>query len=204
MRKLNYNTAVDLALQGHGFERKKSAWRRISGPYIDIFEVQISSNLRELTINIDIVDKLTFEIYTGNETDIWTHFYYVFTSMRLGSLVDLRDRWWSRSDPETPGKILEAVRNLGMPYVENAHSLDFLHSQFQRQVNRPWSGAHDYVFMAITRARMGRIEEALDLLKDPPLKNIYTDEMLEPIRHRIRQEGRRQSLKMPDESGSGN
>ena len=195
MKKLNYNTAVDYVLRLAGFVRDKQFWRRFTDDFVDMADVKISSNFEKVTINLQIVERRTFEIYSGQPADAETRYYHCPVDRRLNMIITEYDRWWPRGDPETPSLMLEAIRDHGLPYFDKMHSLEAMETHIRKVVAKPWRDQRGTVFLAITLCRMGRIEEALDLIKDPPAERDYrySHKEVEVFRQRILAEARRQA-----------
>ena len=147
MRKLNYNTAVDAALVPHDFVRKKQEWTRIRSGFVDILDVQVSSDFRSVTINISIIEQRTFEIFSGRRSNDETSYYDFTFDERLNIIITGYDRWWPRGDPETPALMAAAVQDHALPYFEKMHSLESMEAALRKYLPKPWRNQRKIVVL---------------------------------------------------------
>jgi len=157
----SYSQALDRVLAPEGFLRNGRDWTRIRDGFRDDVNLQTASHLG-ITANLLSREVASEQILAEALADGAPYFY-----TRIGRLIDGNDRWW-RDAPNGPAELSEAVRDYGLPYLEQQHSLEEQARRFGRFSPKWGSGVSSRLCCAITLYRMGLPEEACQMLRDPP------------------------------------
>jgi hypothetical protein len=90
------------------------------------------------------------------------------SAWRIGTLMDGYDRWW-KNDPNGPAELAEALRLHAPPFFEGRRSLESQAMQFGTTADRWRRGdTHRRIYLALTLYRLGELDEACEVLRDPP------------------------------------
>lgn len=165
MKKL-IKTAVDDLLINNGFSRVSGQeWIRNYGIYSDIINIQLSSFLDSITVNILFIDESIHELLL--ELNPSRQFEKYPVNVRLPRLAYGRDHWWKRSDPAAPDEIVEALKQYGLPFLEGLHSPEGFLAYLLPRAEK-WRSPIGRLYAAIILHRMARVEEADALLDQVP------------------------------------
>ena len=116
----SYGKALDELLKPYGFAREKNDWTRIRDGMRETVNLQVSG-VAGVTANLSAYDLETARIV--GEIPSKAPLFLVFTSMRIGQLIDGYDRWWKK-DSKGPTELSEAVRSYGLPYFNRVRTLE--------------------------------------------------------------------------------
>lgn len=170
MTKITYVKAISQALEHEGFQLESAKtrdkeWLRVRDGFEDRVNLQVSSGLG-VTCNLltrDLTMVSILEQAAPTESPGWGYGEYV----RIGSLVGKYDRWW-RNDPNGPAEMVALIKSHGLPYFESLRSLEAQAKQFGVDGDKHWRHVPSLLRLAVTLWRMGRSDEACELLSNPP------------------------------------
>lgn len=125
MRVKVITTRLDRLLRPFGFAARKATWNRKSGPFVDVVNVQVDKSGDIITINAGVVDRDVHTLLWGppaqfiQETGCTVR-------VRIGELIDGRDRWWEIDDVATPDAMADDITARVLPFLERMHSREGL------------------------------------------------------------------------------
>lgn len=163
----SYKARLDDLLTPLSFVRDGQDWTRVRDGMKETVNLQVS-NIAGSTINLLLVDlesaRLAHEITSASGE------FYMERNERIGHLIDGYDHWWRR-DPNGPAELTEAVRVYGLPFFDQARSLEDQAERWFGRRSKPRWHERSMIALAITLYRMGEYDEALAALDIPPPKS---------------------------------
>jgi hypothetical protein len=118
--------ALDGTLRPVGFRRRRNAWNRASGTFVDVVDIQTSKSLTHAWVNLGVADPEIFRrtwetalpefVVEGNCT----------VRERLGILVNGHDDFWEFTDRAAPADIQDKMMRHGLPFLDALHSREAL------------------------------------------------------------------------------
>ena len=164
----SYVKALDDALRPLGFERTGDDWVRVRGDMWECVNRQ-SSNLSGVTVNLSVkalvTEKLFLEIFGGEGAILLPPI-----QARIGEVIDGYDRWWTSNEPNGPKELADAVLKHGLPWFDRVRTLEQqAECWFARKTALTSRGYHglSLVGLALTLYRMGKLEEAREVVRKP-------------------------------------
>jgi hypothetical protein len=115
-------TQIDHALKLVGFARQKRLWNRRFQSIIDVLDVQVSKSHASVTINVGLVDVEVYAIFWGKGPPEFVEQPFCTVCLRVGELIDGRDKWWDIDRPTFPGDVVESVAKYVLPCFDRLHS----------------------------------------------------------------------------------
>jgi hypothetical protein len=166
MSRKSYVAAVDDVLKPMGFTRQGKEWSRRIGTVVEYVGLQVSS-IAGTTANLWSYDAATNDLL--KEAIPWKpDVGMVFSAWRIGTLMNGYDRWW-KNDPNGPAELAEALNIHAPPFFEARRSLEAQAAGFGRAADKWTKGDADRrIYLALTLYRMGELDEARQVLRDPP------------------------------------
>lgn len=165
---LSYAKALDDTLRPLGFERRGDDWVRLRGDMWECVNRQVSK-LYGVTVNLLMKDlateKLFLEIFRDEGAILMPPL-----DVRIGELIDGRDRWWTSRDPNGPKELVEAVVTHGLPWFDMVRILEEQAEHwFARKTALTSRGYHgpSLIGLALTLYRMGELQEAREVVRKP-------------------------------------
>lgn len=165
MARRSYSTVMDKALKPYGFERQKLEWVRVRDELLERVVIQ-PSRYAGRTVNLEVKNRETEKLYVeilasdGETMMLWG-------SVRLGHVIDNRDRWWVDA-PDGPEEMAALTVQYGLPWFDRFRTLE---EQAVRWYGRGIEGRGYYapglIGLALTLYRMGEVDEALKVLAKP-------------------------------------
>jgi len=164
----SYAKALDDTLRPVGFERAGDDWVRVRGDMWECVNRQ-SSNLSGVTVNLSVKDvsseKMFLEIFGGEGAILLPPI-----QARIGEVIDGYDRWWTSNEPNGPKELADAVLKHGLPWFDRVRTLEQqAECWFVRKTALTSRGYHglSLVGLALTLYRMGKLEEAREVVRKP-------------------------------------
>lgn len=164
MSRLTYTKAIDDVLICVGFTREKRVWTRIRGEMEERLDLQKSWIDGSVTVNVYAKNLETDRILSSIACDAAMGI--IQFGVRIGNLVDGRDRWW-KNDPNGPAELGELVRRYALPWFDQFGTLE---DQAAKLYGRAGGGgwrSPNIPPLAITLYRLNEIDEALALFDSP-------------------------------------
>lgn len=169
MKKQPISRAVGDILVERGFRKSgRSEWIREIDGYVDQVDTQIASSLDQITINLKILDEQVRSViraaypenpFAGSISPV---------HVRLPIIMTGYDQWWSRSDPDTPRQMAEAIGLHALPFFESLHSAEAMLVYLQARGSIKWRAPEARINVALILDRLGHTKEAIAALSDPP------------------------------------
>lgn len=168
MKRLTYSKSVGDVLVAAGFHKSgRNRWLREVGEYLDAVDIQMGRDLKDLTVNLHLRNRVAKDLINASAPAGAPGLSYTL-SKRLGLLEGRFDKWWNRSDPEGPAQVADAIKTHALPFLDGLHSLEALMTYLEPERETKWRDTTRRMELAITLARLGRNQDAIDLLSDPP------------------------------------
>jgi hypothetical protein len=166
MTRKSYIAAIDRVLKPMGFTREGKEWSRRIGTVVEHIDLQVSS-IAGTTANLWSYDAATNDLL--KEAIPWRPSVgMMISAWRIGILMNGYDRWW-KNDPSGPDELAEALKDHAPPFFEERRSLEAQAIGFGRAADKWRKGDADRrIYLALTLYRMGELDEACDVLRDPP------------------------------------
>jgi hypothetical protein len=159
-----YRHALDTVLLPQGFTRSGDDWVRARGDMWECVNLQRSIGFG-LTVNLLKADLATERLLESISSE--RSLIYPRMPTRLGTLATGYDRWW-RNDPNGPKEAADLLIRYGLPWFEQVQMLeDQLEHWYQLGEGKGWYSAPSLIGRAITLYRLGRLDEALAVLRRP-------------------------------------
>jgi len=180
-RTLTFPKAAAAVLEPEGFVRQgRNDWMRLVGDYQDLIDLQVSSGLTDITVNVRMLEKsihaLLLEVSAGRGFSIYP------VNERVPKLIHGRDQWWKRSDPQGPSELAAAIGEHALPLLERLHSPAGLLAYLEPTIIK-WRNPFGRMYAAVLLHRMGRQEDACALLSEAP--RLVRGPMLDGLRARL-------------------
>jgi hypothetical protein len=171
MSRKSYVSALDEVLKPLGFQRAGRVWSRQVGSVLERIDLQVSS-IAGTTANLWTKDLATEALL--QEAIPWKRpIGIIQEGYRIGELMEGKlDRWW-KNDPNGPAELAEALKVHAPGYFEGHRSIEAQARYFGRGSPR-WYWVPGRIYLALTLYRMGEIEEACNVLSDPPKSLVGT------------------------------
>jgi hypothetical protein len=164
----SYAKALDQLLTPLGFARTGDDWVRVRGDMWACVNRQ-ASRLLGVTVNLAMKDleteKLFLQIFADQGAVLMPP-----VEVRIGEVIDGRDRWWKSDQPDGPRELAEAVRDYGLPWFDAVHTLEQQAEHwFARKtaLTGPGYAAPSLIRLALTLYRMGELDEARQVVSKP-------------------------------------
>lgn len=164
MSRRTYRQALDEVLAPEGFSREgPDDWVRQRGDMQERVNLQRSWIDRAVTVNLYQLDLERERILKSIPSK--EGLYSALSPTRIGGLIDGHDRWW-KNDPNGPDELSQAVKVFGLPYFDRVKSLeDQLLHWHGGGAGSKWSTSN--IFLAVLFYRMGRLDEAREVISRP-------------------------------------
>lgn len=163
-RPIPFAQAVGDFLEPQGFVRKdREAWFRRVGDYEDVINLQVSRDLKEITVNLRMIDR---SVQAVVDLASPVRFEYPL-DVRLGAAMTGCDRWWPRADPQARQDIVNALSEYGLPFLDRHHSSEALVAYLEKHGGRGRSHIVRRPYLAVLLDKLGRRSEACELLFPP-------------------------------------
>lgn len=162
-----YAKVLDRALQPRGFVRSGLEWVRLRGDLEERVELE-PSRYGGRTVSLNVKDleteKLYLQIFASEGALCMPP-----VSVRLGLLIDNRDRWWG-DEPDGPQDMAEMTVRFGVPWFDRTRTLEEQAADWYGRRNKVVRGyfAPGMIGLALTLYRMGELAEACAVLSKPP------------------------------------
>lgn len=156
--------ALDGLLGPLGFERRKHTWRRNSGPFVDLIDVQISKGGDSLTLNAGVLDPEVFVCAWGAHPDVVQE-PDCSVRARVSDLASDRKGVWMPLDaPETPELAVEAISVYMLPFLERMHTRETMQEWLMERgvLRRPYPPP--IIYLAILMYLTGDDQGAFSVL----------------------------------------
>lgn len=167
MSRSPYAKSVAALLKPLEFSQEGEGWTRIRGDMWECVDIQ-GSWLEGVTANVSAKDIKTAEILGAIPCgeNLWLR----PVTARIGHLIDGYDRWW-KDAPSGPAEMAEAIRAYGLPWFDRVRSVEDQAAKWygRHSEKSPWRRP-SLPALAITLYRLGEVEEALALFKEPERK----------------------------------
>ena len=122
MTKNAISMQLNLLLLPLGFDGKKDTWNRRIGSVVEVIKFQISKTGDTATVNACILDCDAYMTLWGVKQPEFIKQPNCTVGVRIGELIDDRDKWWPLGDRGTAVEIAAHVGTVVLPFLERMHS----------------------------------------------------------------------------------
>jgi len=163
---------LDGVLKPLGFVRKGVTWNRKGKSVVEVVDVQVSKSGDAITINAGVLDPDVHARLWGSDPTDHVMQPTCTVCVRIGELIDGRDRWWELNDRTAAVEAAEKVA---------AHVLPFLEQMCTREGMKRWLTDTQVtkkrypppiISLAIIKGFLGEAAEARALLDDLHKKSV--------------------------------
>ncbi|WP_300781038.1 DUF4304 domain-containing protein [Enhydrobacter sp.] len=122
-------TQLDKVFEPLGFKRHKNVWNREVSSFVDVADIQMRKGGDACTLNVGVLDPDIHSTLWGEPRPRFVEQPTCTVAVRIGELIDGRDRWWSINDEG-------AIEDIGR--TATAYALPFLERMHAREAMRQW------------------------------------------------------------------
>jgi hypothetical protein len=156
--------ALDACLFPIGFVRKGAVWNRRVGEFIDVIDLQIAASRDTVTVNAGVIDSRVHMSIWGGELPDFVEEPLSTVRARIGELMDHKDRWWRIGSDKSSVEIVDAVRQVVLPFLQRMHGRAEMVSWLERiEVVRTRQPV-EVLGLAVIKDLIGSHSEACELL----------------------------------------
>ena len=119
-------TKLDQLLKPLLFKRRRSTWNRRLNSFVDVIDVQVSKSHDALTVNVGVTDADVYALLWGASLPEFVIQPRCTVCLRIGTLIDDRDRWWLLNSPSTADDMVEDVTRYVLPFFARRHTREAL------------------------------------------------------------------------------
>lgn len=114
--------ALDRPLRTTGFTRRRHAWNRRAGRFVDVIDVQASKSLRTAFVNLGVLDAEVYARMWSRQPREFIHEAECTVRSRLGVLATGRDVSWDPRLEDDRRQISGHLERIGMPFLDRMHA----------------------------------------------------------------------------------
>lgn len=115
---------VDRELAPKGFSRKKATWNRQKGPLVEVVDIQTSKGGDAVTMNAGVLSRSIYFTCWGREAESFIQEPECTVRVRVGRLIDNKDRWWDVGGAGVAEELAGCVGVQILPFLERMQSLE--------------------------------------------------------------------------------
>lgn len=163
---------LDQLLKPLAFSRQNATWNRRAESVVDVIDVQVSKAGDTFTINAGVLDKEVHRKLWGGDPPELVEQPICTVGVRIGELLDGRDKWWPMGDDEA---VIDARRSV------EGRVLPFLDRMRARRNMEQWlidAGVTrkrypmPIITLAIIKSLLGDLTQGCDLLTELQKKSV--------------------------------
>jgi hypothetical protein len=163
VRVKNVVSEVDRLLSAAGFVRRKHTWNRGTDP-VEVIDLQVSKAGDSVTVNVGVLDREVYAMIWDSEVPAVVDEPSCTVRVRIGVLIDGKDRWWSLDDSQTAQELVENIRTYALPFLDHLRSEDAMEQWLIDTRVAKQSYPPPVLSLAILQARHGDQKSACALL----------------------------------------
>lgn len=156
--------ALDHPLRAAGFDRRRQAWNRRAGLFVDVIDVQASKSQRTAFVNLGVLDSEVYARTWSREPRAFIHEAECTVRSRLGVLASGRDVSWDPTLEDDRTQISAYLQHIGMPFFDGMHSRPAMIGHLEGQSVR---APADNLSLAVLHECEGNKQVACRLLTGP-------------------------------------
>ncbi len=146
-------------------------WNRRHGSYIDVVDIQMSKSGDLLTVNIGVFERELYAECWQAPGPEFVDEASCIVRVRLGQLIDGKDRWWKLGDPGGLCEVTKALGEFGLEFIKRMHSTGgmelFLNEGDVRKSYYPLPA----MYLALIMLKSGKNSDGCRLLRELKSKN---------------------------------
>lgn len=161
-RLTQFVQAIDSLLKPLGFRRRRHAWNRVAGNYVDVIDLQLSKSWTHVWVNLAVGQDEIYRAFWGEGAGSFVAEYKGVVRERLGDFATGRAERWEVDDPAAPDEIARRLADIGIPYLDSMHSLSAIEAHLAAKNRLP----PEAIYLAHVRLMLGRRSEACEALAE--------------------------------------
>ncbi len=166
MAKKDIITQLDQKLKPLGFLRKGSAWNRKIGSVVEVVDLQLSSTGDRVTVNVGVLDSNVYTVFWGAKIPNFIEQPICTVGLRIGELIDGRDKWWLLSDSNADVEIVGEVNSRVLPFFQKMHVSHAMENWLVTNDVRKKKYLPPIINLAILMIRRGATDEGCKLFDE--------------------------------------
>src|SRR5262245_45290392 len=109
---------IDRLLKPAGFVRHNFIWNRSGKQIVEVVDIQTSKTGDQITINTGILDRDAYRDFWGRDVSDFVDEPSCTVHVRVGQLIDNRDKWWQVKDETAVEEVSGDIANYVLPFLE--------------------------------------------------------------------------------------
>jgi hypothetical protein len=149
-------------LKPAGFKRRRNAWRRDSGGFVDIVNLQVSKSFDSLWVNLGVIEPDAYRYSWGEQLGSTFDEARCTVRERLGVLIDGLDHSWPAGDPTSADTIAALLDSLGLNWLDGMHSLGAIERELERvfAAHQQRGYPPEAIALAVVQFKNGHVDAA--------------------------------------------
>ena len=178
MSAKDFEKAIVSALRPAGFARFKRSreWRRERDGFLEEVDLQRFRGEPVVTVNFALRHQRA-RLLVGAVAGINPSAVYFSRSGRIGDFLGPMSLSWHVDDPEGPNRVQELIQTRLLPYFERMRTVEPYVEELRKYFGGRWTLIEPRLELAVLLHERGALEEARQLLADPP-DRIRTEEQV--------------------------
>lgn len=163
---------LDAHLKPLSFRRKGLVWNRRIDGVVEVIDLQVSKSRDAVTVNAGVLDPVVYRKVWGEDAPDIVKEPTSTVRVRIGELLDNRDRWWQLDNDRDIGELVDAVTQVVLPFLHRIRSREEMILWLDRaEVARRRQPA-ELLGLAVLKDLIGQHSEACELLADQRRRSI--------------------------------
>jgi Domain of unknown function (DUF4304) len=121
MTELQAVAGTQAVLKPLGFRKRRHAWNRDVGEFVDVVHFQVSKGLESFWVNLGVVDRRARELTWPDRGLSFFGDAECTIRRRLDAPLSSGGRYWNRGDPAASTEIPRLLVSLGLAFLEQMH-----------------------------------------------------------------------------------
>lgn len=142
-----------------GFRRRRHAWNRTVGEYVDVVDLLLSKSWTHVWVNLAVGQDEIYRACWGEGAGSFVAEYKGVVRVPLG-LLARGPIPWAVDDEHAPDEIARQLATVGIPYLDSMHSLGAIEAHLAAKNRLPPEAIH----LAHVRLMLGRHSDACEAL----------------------------------------
>jgi hypothetical protein len=183
---------VDQTLIAHGFMRRGATWNRMSAPFTDVIDLQLSKSGDMVTMNLGVFDPQLYELCWREEAGPFIQEPQCIVRARLGWLTSGIDSWWDAHADATASELIHALVSAGLPFLQSMHDLGAMSKHLEATGAAKSHYPPPAIYLAGLKSGLGDHEGACSVLR-----SVFASTISEPWKRSIGMVGESLECQLP-------
>lgn len=116
------NSEVSNLLEPLGFSRRNTTWNRRTGLVVEVVDIQVNKTGDAITVNAGVLDTQAHAAFWGAEPSDFIEQPNCTVCVRVGELIDGKDKWWQLQDANTSADLAKIVKTYVLPFLDQTRT----------------------------------------------------------------------------------